>query len=71
MKIGFKYGVLCDPLEKQANEQGFTLGKKADNFEKIRHAINMCGFHVATESQVNAMINKLQKQVVKALVPLK
>ena len=71
MNIGFKYGVLCESLEKQANEQGFTLGEKADGFEKIRHAINMCGFHVATESQVRLMINKLQKKVVKALVLLK
>lgn len=70
MEIGFSYGILCESLKKQANEQGFEL-KDDEKFEKIRKAINMCGFHVATDSQVELMIKKLQKQVVKNLVPLK
>lgn len=35
MEIGFHHGALCDSYEKQANEQGFTLGDKAELFEKI------------------------------------
>ena len=68
-EIGFNYGVLCDSLGKQANEQGYEL-QDSDKFEKIRKAINMCGFHVATESQVSAMIKKLHKQVMENLLPL-
>lgn len=66
-QIGFNYGVFADTLEKQAYEQGYTLGKDAEKFENIRKAINMCGFHVATESQVDAMFKKLQSKVVKSL----
>lgn len=69
-QIGFSYGVFCESLEEQANKQGFTLGEELDKFEKIRKAINMCGFHVATDSQVESMIKKLHKQVVGALKPL-
>lgn len=65
--IQFSYGALGDTLEKQANKQGYTLGKDADICEKIRHSINMCMFHVATESQVKAMTNKLHKKVMKSL----
>lgn len=63
----FSYGVIGDTLEEQANKQGYTLGRNADICEKIRKAINMCMFHVATETQVNAMTNKLHKKVIKSL----
>lgn len=69
-EVGFSYGIFGKTLKEQANEQGFEL-KDDEKLEKIRKAINMCGFHVATESQVNSMFKKLQKQVVKSLVPLK
>ena len=69
-EIRFSYGVLAKPLKEQATEQGFEL-KKYETFEKIRHAINMCGFHVATDSQVRSMLKKLQKQVIENLAPLK
>lgn len=69
-KVGFSYGVLFDPLEKQANEQGYTLGEKAETLEKIREAINICMFHVATDSQVSAMTKKLHSKVIKTLKPM-
>lgn len=65
-KIEFSYGVIGDSLEKKANKQGYTL-EGADKFEKIRKAINMCMFHVATDSQVSAMTKKLHNQVIKNL----
>jgi len=71
MNIQFRYGVLCEPLENQANKQGYTLGKKVETLEKIRVAINMCGFHVATNSQVDMMFKKLNKQVIESLSVLK
>jgi len=66
-KVGFSYGCIGDTLEEQAIKQGFKL-KNPDKFEKIRHAINMCGFHVATSSQVDMMFKKLNKQVVENLI---
>lgn len=35
-QIGFHHGALCDDYEKQANEQGYTLGKYAETAKKIR-----------------------------------
>ncbi len=70
-KIGFSYGPSMPTLESQANKQGFTLGKDGEKLEKIRQAINMCGFHVATNSQINTMIVKLHKKVTESLMPLK
>ena len=65
IKIG--YGPFMGDIEKQVNGQGYTLGDKAETFEEIRHAINMCGFHVATDSQVDSMFKKLHAKVVKSL----
>jgi hypothetical protein len=69
-QVGFSYGVLMDTLEDQANMQGYTLGDEAEKLEKIRKAINMCMFHVATESQTKQMTDKLHKKVVKELKPV-
>ncbi|MGL6184750.1 MAG: hypothetical protein ACRC1T_05160 [Clostridium chrysemydis] len=68
--VTFHYGAIADTLEKQANEQGFTLGKKAEQLEKIKKAIVICGFHVATESQANSMTKKLHNKVIKSLKEL-
>lgn len=69
-KLTIGYGALMPKLEEQVNEQGYTLGHEADKLEKIRFSINMCGFHVATESQIKSMLGKLHKKVEKALVIL-
>ena len=69
-QIEFSYGTLSGNLEEQANKQGYTLGEEAEKLEKIRKAINMCKFHVATDSQVSSMIKKLHNKVIKALKPL-
>ena len=70
--VGFSYGALMPTLEEQASEQGFTLGNKADNFEKLRESISWLTFHnILTDSQINMAYKKLQKQVVKSLKPLK
>jgi hypothetical protein len=68
-QIGFSYGAISKTLREQANEQGFDL-KDYEKFEKIKKAINMCMFHVATDSQIKAMTNKLHKQVMNNLIPL-
>ena len=66
MDVRFGYGGMCDTLEKQANDQGLTLGKDAETLEKIRFSINMVGFHVATDSQIQLMTKKLHKKVMDA-----
>lgn len=68
--VSCEYGVLGDTLEEQARQQGYTLGDKADIYERVRKAINMCMFHVATDSQVQAMFGKLHKKVMKSIKPL-
>lgn len=67
MEVRFSYGCMSDTLEEQANAQGLTLRGEAGKLEKIRKAINVCMFHAATDAQVKAMTNKLNKQVVKSL----
>ena len=70
-QIGFGYGALCDPLEKQANEQGYTLGTNAEHFEKIKEALIRVMFaNVLTDSQLDMAFKKLNKQVIKNLKPM-
>lgn len=71
MEVGFYHGCLSDSYEKQANEQGFTLGDKAEMLEELRHSYNMLRLHdCITDSQASKIVQKLQKKVVKALKPL-
>lgn len=70
-EVIFHYGALSDPLEQQANEQGFTLGDKEKLLQDLNRSMIMCWIHgLCTDSQKDAMMNKLQKKVVKALKPL-
>lgn len=68
MEIGFRHGAMCDSYEKQANEQGFTLGEKAELFEKIRSSYNLLRIRgYLTDSQADAVRKKIQKNLVKSL----
>ena len=70
-EVIFHYGAVSEPLERQANEQGFTLGDKRKLLEDLNRCMLMCWIHgLSTDSQHNAMMNKLQKKVMKALKPL-
>ena len=67
-EIGFSYGMLNDDLEKQANKQGYTLGKSAEALEQLRFCLNMVRINgIVTDSQSDSMYRKLQKKVVKEL----
>ena len=69
--IGFYHGALCDPYEKQANDQGFTLGDKKELLEKLGYCIVFCWIQgVLTDAQYDSALKKLQKQLVKAVTPL-
>jgi hypothetical protein len=68
MEIGFYHGALCDSYEQQANEQGFTLGDKADLFDKIGYAYNLLRIQgYLTDSQADIVCKKIQKNLVKSI----
>ena len=69
--IEFRYGLLYPSIEAQANEQGYTLGNKADVFEKSKKAIYHLEFgDILTDSQVTKAFQRLHKHVIKGLIPL-
>jgi len=64
--VSFGYGCLCDTLEKQANEQGFTLGKHAEELERYRQAAITLRFGVdLPDSMYDKILKRIQKNVVK------
>ncbi len=68
MEVGFRHGALSDSYEKQANDQGFTLGDKAELFEKIGFSYNLLRIHgYLTDSQADMVCKKIQKNLVKNL----
>ena len=68
--IGFHYGFLADKFEKQANSQGFTLGKEAKRLQKLGDALVLCWMNnLITDAQYNAALKKLQMQIIKELKP--
>lgn len=71
MKVIFYHGALCDSYEKQANEQGFTLGDEAELFDKIGFSYNLLYIHgYLTDSQADMVCKKIQKQLMKSLKKL-
>lgn len=69
--VGFHHGVFADSYEKQANKQGYTLGDKAETFDKIAFAYNILrvsGYF--TEKQEESICKKIQKDLVNNLVKL-
>lgn len=70
-EVGFHHGALCDPYEKQANDQGFTLGDQRDLLERLGFSIVFCWIQgLLTDAQYDSALKKLQKKLVKALKPL-
>ena len=66
MKINLNYGALSAPLEEQANEQGFTLGEKAELFEKMAYGLVLNMIHgTLTHSQYEKAIQRLHNKVIK------
>lgn len=71
-EVGFHHGALADSYEKQANEQGFTLGDKAEMFDKIAFSYNMLRIHgYLTDKQSEQICQKIQKNLVKNIKKLK
>lgn len=67
-EVGFHHGALSDSYENQANAQGFTLGDKAEMFDKLQFSYNMLRIHgYLTDSEAKRVTQKLQKNLVKNL----
>lgn len=64
-EVGFHHGVFADSYEKQANEQGYTLGDRAELFDKIGYSFNLLRIHgYLTDSQADGVCQKIQKKLV-------
>ena len=69
--VGFHYGILAEKFEKQANSQGFTLGKEAKRLQELGDALVLCWIgNLITDAQYNGALKKLQMQIIKGLKPL-
>lgn len=70
-EITFSYGAWSDPIEEQANAQGFTLGNKADKWQKVYDAMVMLHIHdILTDGQYTKAIERYQKKMTKDLEPI-
>lgn len=70
-EVGFHYGVLADSLEKQANDQGYTLSGREEILERMK--VGLILNHVQgtlTDSAYEKALQKLHKQVIEALTPI-
>lgn len=72
-KIGFHHGALADSYEKQANDQGYTFGAKADFVEKIGFGLVAAYIHgCITDTEYDKILRRFQTKIlVKNIKPLK
>lgn len=70
-EVIFHYGALSDPLEQQANDQGFTLGYDSVFMDMVNRSIYECWLNgLCSEPEWKSMIHKLGVKVSEALTPL-
>lgn len=63
----FGFGALSPTFEEQANGQGYTLGDKAEYFDKVSDAyitLRLGGF--LTDSQCDSICKKIVKKLAKS-----
>ncbi len=62
--VGFHHGALSDSYEKQANEQGFTLGDKAEFAQKVGFGLVAAYVHgCITDSEYDRILDRFQKKI--------
>lgn len=62
--VGFYHGALSDSYEKQANEQGFTLGDKAEFAQKVGFGLVAAYVHgCITDSEYDRILDRFQKKI--------
>ncbi len=62
-ELSFDLGIFSEPLEVQANRQGYTLGDDQERLDHIRKSISICNLFVATDKEVDNMRKKLMKEI--------
>lgn len=70
--VEFYHGALADDYEKQANEQGLTLGKHAEFAQNVGFGLVAAHIHgCITDSEYDKILQRFQKKIlVKNLKPL-
>lgn len=69
--IEIDFSAFAEPIQKQLENFGYKLSDEdSEKFQKICKAINMCYFHVATDSQVESMRKKLMQKIVKSVIKI-
>lgn len=69
--IEVRYGCLCDDIEVQLNEQGFTLGDRAERYEGYRESITHLYFNdIITDKECDRMFQRVTKKIAKEVKPL-
>lgn len=73
MSVGFHHGPLADPYEKQANDQGYTLGDKADFVQDVGYGLVCAHIHgCITDREYDKILQRFQqKMIVRNLIPLR
>ena len=66
MEIVFKYGLLADTIEKQANDQGFILEDGYGDFlEKVLFGINAARIRgCITDSEYDRILKRIQNKLI-------
>lgn len=71
-KIMLECGLLDDSIEKQLNEQGYTLGEYGELFQMMSYGIELLYvFGVITDRQRDNIGNSYEKHLKKYIKPLK
>ena len=64
MMIEFHHGALNDSYEKQANDQGFTFGDKAEWVQKVGYGLLCAYIHGAiTEGEYIKILSRFQSKI--------
>ena len=70
-ELGFSYGLLAATLEIQANEQGYTLGNKAEKLQSYVKAAQKLKLGIKLPDSVyHDILKRINKRVTESLTPL-
>lgn len=64
MDIEFRHGALSDTYEKQANQQGFTFGDKAEWVQRVGFGLVCAHIHgCITDAEYDKILQRFQKKI--------
>lgn len=60
----FTHGALCDTYEKQANDQGFTFGDKAEWVQQVGFGLVCAHIHgCITDGEYDKILGRFQRKI--------